>query len=76
MLNLFDEFFLYSDSSYKRYSESKKISWKRYGLSLLFGMVTTGLVMIGIFFSAVFDSVVSVLVLGVLAVISAIDYKK
>jgi hypothetical protein len=76
MLNLFDELFLYSDSSYKSYSENKKINWKRYGLSLLFGMVTTGLVMIGIFFSAVFDSVVSVLVLGVLAVISAIDYKK
>jgi hypothetical protein len=76
MLNLFDELFLYSDPSYKRYSANKKINWKRYGLSLLFGAITTGFVMIGIFFSAVFDSVVSVLVLGVLAVISAIDYKK
>ncbi len=76
MLNLFDELFFYSDPSYKRYSENKKINWKRYGLSLLFGMVTTGLVMMGIFFSAIFDSVVSVLVLGVLAFMSAIEYKK
>ncbi|MCC2667385.1 MAG: hypothetical protein K0S63_1301 [Gammaproteobacteria bacterium] len=76
MLNLFDELFLYSDSNYKRYSESKKISWKRYGLSVLFGIMTTGLVIVGICFSAVFDSVLSILVLGVLAVMSGMRYKK
>ncbi len=76
MLNLFDELFFYSDPSYKRYSENKKINWKHSVLYLFFGAITTGLMLVGIFFSAFFDSIVSVLVLGVLAVISAMDYKK
>jgi hypothetical protein len=72
MLNLFDEFFLYSDSSYKRYSMNKKINWKHSVLYLSLGALATGLVLVGIFFSAFFDSIVSVLVLAVLAVVSAI----
>jgi hypothetical protein len=76
MLNLFDELFLYGDSGYKRYLTDKKIHWKHSVLYLFFGAITAGLVTVGIFFSAFFDSIVSVLVLAVLAVMSAIDYKK
>jgi hypothetical protein len=43
---------------------------------VLFGIMTTGLVIVGICFSAVFDSVLSILVLGVLAVMSGMRYKK
>ncbi|MCE3238541.1 MAG: hypothetical protein K0R24_1522 [Gammaproteobacteria bacterium] len=76
MLNLFDELFLYNAPSYKRYSANKKINWKHSTLYLFFGAITTGLVLVGIFFSAVFDSVLSILVLGVLALMSGMEYKK
>jgi hypothetical protein len=70
MENRFDKLFFKSDTSYKRDSMSK-MNWRRYTLGLIFGAIAGGGLLAGIFFSAVFDSVASVLVLVLLAAISA-----
>ncbi len=72
MENRFDKLFFKSDTSYKRDLRSK-MNWRRYAWGLFFGVIAVGLVLAGIFFSTVFDSVASVLVLVLLAAMSAME---
>jgi len=71
MENRLDELFFKSDSSYQRHSMNK-ISWRRYWASLFVVLGAISLGLVGIFFSSVFYSVISIIVLGILAVMSAI----
>jgi len=74
MENRADELFLKSDSSNKKPLENKT-AWKRYALSVIFGVVAMSLILVGIFSRSFIDSMISLLVLSIIAVISAIDYK-
>jgi hypothetical protein len=75
MSNEFNELFFKSGLGCKQHPVNK-INGKRYFLNLLFDAMTISLILIGIFCHPIFDSAASVLVLSVLAMMSAMDYKK
>ena len=75
MGNRVDKLFFRHDSSYERHSMNK-INWRCYLTSVFVSVISViSLVLAGIFCSAMFDSVISMLVLGILAVMSAMDYQ-
>jgi len=71
MGNRFDKLFFKSDSSDKQ----DKISWRCCPLGVLFVTIEMSLILAGIFCSFCIDSMISLFVLAIITVISAMSYK-
>jgi len=76
MKNKADKLFFKHDANY-RWHLMNKVSERCYSPSLFVsvGMGAISLVLAGIFYSSVFDSMINVVVVGIFAVMSAMEYQ-
>ncbi|MCD6040198.1 MAG: hypothetical protein K0S27_1598 [Gammaproteobacteria bacterium] len=74
MANRFDELFFKNDSSATR-DLDKKINGRYYALNVLFSVIIMSLILAGIFCSSFIDSIISLTGLGIITVMSAMEYE-
>ncbi len=74
MIDRYKPLFFQRGASYQQHS-MKKISWRRYARGVFLSVIVMGLILVGIFCHSVVGSVISIAVLGILTVISAMKYE-